>query len=146
MATRRQPSAQVTVEFSSSSSSAVLSEEPAASTAPGTRSAAFGKDDQLAITLDDLAYRSLLLGFGFLCRSEISREARLHANHACIRGLSELCLGPSGQTKPGATTGAGIQRTPHPQASKSGLRTAEVRSLEPHNPPAPQSNKGRNQA
>lgn len=24
------------------------------------------KDDQLAITLDDLAYRSLLLGFGFL--------------------------------------------------------------------------------
>lgn len=39
----------VTVEFSSSSASAVLSE-----------------DDQLAITLDDLAYRSLLLGFGFL--------------------------------------------------------------------------------
>ncbi|CAE7476143.1 ccsA, partial [Symbiodinium pilosum] len=39
----------VTVEFTSSSGSAVLSE-----------------DDQLAITLDDLAYRSLLLGFGFL--------------------------------------------------------------------------------
>eukprot|EP00434_Breviolum_minutum_P005455 symbB.v1.2.004806.t1/scaffold270.1/size246978/17 len=39
----------VTVEFSSSSAAAVLSE-----------------DDQLAITLDDLAYRSLLLGFGFL--------------------------------------------------------------------------------
>lgn len=39
----------VTVEFTSSSGTAVLSE-----------------DDQLAITLDDLAYRSLLLGFGFL--------------------------------------------------------------------------------
>lgn len=39
----------VTVEFSSSSAAAVPSE-----------------DDQLAITLDDLAYRSLLLGFGFL--------------------------------------------------------------------------------
>jgi len=39
----------VTVEFSSSGGSAVLT-----------------KDDQLAITLDDLAYRSLLLGFGFL--------------------------------------------------------------------------------
>ncbi|CAE7292299.1 ccsA [Symbiodinium natans] len=40
---------EVTVEFTSSSGTAVLSE-----------------DDQLAITLDDLAYRSLLLGFGFL--------------------------------------------------------------------------------
>lgn len=41
----------VTVEFSSQATSA---------------SAALTEDDQLALTLDDLAYRSLLLGFGFL--------------------------------------------------------------------------------
>lgn len=44
-------SSAVTVEFSSSSGAAAVR---------------LSKDEQLALTLDDLAYRSLLLGFGFL--------------------------------------------------------------------------------
>eukprot|EP00930_Biecheleria_cincta_P077951 TRINITY_DN6529_c0_g1_i1.p1 TRINITY_DN6529_c0_g1~~TRINITY_DN6529_c0_g1_i1.p1 ORF type:complete len:475 (-),score=89.28 TRINITY_DN6529_c0_g1_i1:63-1487(-) len=43
-------SSAVTIEFSSSSGAAAV----------------LSKDEQLALTLDDLAYRSLLLGFGFL--------------------------------------------------------------------------------
>ncbi|OLP95687.1 Cytochrome c biogenesis protein CcsA, partial [Symbiodinium microadriaticum] len=55
----------VTVEFTSSSGTAVLSE-----------------DDQLAITLDDLAYRSLLLGFGFLLQTVGIVSGAVWANEA----------------------------------------------------------------
>ena len=69
-------SVKVTVEFSSSSAAAVLSEVPLvmAIWRPSVvylsilihHPTLMSQDDQLAITLDDLAYRSLLLGFGFL--------------------------------------------------------------------------------
>ena len=47
----------ITVEFSSSGAAAATN---------------ITEDDKLALTLDDLAYRSLLLGFGFLTVGIIS--------------------------------------------------------------------------